>query len=123
MVYHAGYRPTQMPLTGTLVATRPLGGVSPESMDRGDPRVHLAEWMTAPQNPWFSRLIANRLWKHFLGRGLVEPEDDLRTTNPATNEPLLQYLAEQVVATGYDLKAVMKLIVSTRVYQLSLIHI
>jgi len=119
VVYHAGYRPTQMPLTGTLVATRPLGGVSPESMDRGDPRVHLAEWMTAPQNPWFSRLIANRLWKHFLGRGLVEPEDDLRTTNPATNEPLLQYLAEQVVATGYDLKAMMKLIVSSRVYQLS----
>ena len=54
-----------------------------------------------------------------MGRGLVEPEDDLRSTNPATNEPLLQYLSEQVVENGYDLKAMMRLILNSRVYQLS----
>ena len=71
----------------------------------GDPRAKLADWMTAPDNPWFARLACNRLWKHFLGRGLVEPEDDLRSTNPATNEPLLDFLTEQLVASGFDLKA------------------
>ena len=77
----------------------------------------LADWLTAPSNPWFARLVANRLWKHFLGRGLVEPEDDLRSTNPATNEPLLDWLAKQVVENRYDLKAVMRLILNSRAYQ------
>src|SRR5205823_4132796 len=89
-----------------------------ESRD-ADPRRRLADWMTRAENPWFSRLIANRLWKHYLGRGLVEPEDDLRTTNPATNEPLLAFLARSVVESGYDLKAVSRLILNSRVYQLS----
>lgn len=117
-VFHAGHQPAKMPLTGEAVATRPLGS-APAAELPADPRIHLAQWMTAPDNPWFARLAANRLWKHYLGRGLVEPEDDIRSTNPATNEPLLQYLAEQVVANDYDLKAVMRLILNSRVYQLS----
>jgi hypothetical protein len=117
-VFHKGHQPAKMPLTGEVIATQPLGSEPVESFP-GDPRVHLAEWMTAPDNPWFSRLVANRLWKHYLGRGLVEPEDDLRSTNPATNEPLLAHLAEQVVASKYDLKAVMRLILNSRAYQLS----
>ncbi len=147
LVYHAGYRETRMPLTEQLVMTKPLDGwvARPESSkgvdnrDRlaanatpfddsgratpdlavGDPRSYLADWLTDPSNPWFARLVANRLWKHFLGRGLVEPEDDLRSTNPATNEPLLDWLAEQVVENRYDLKAVMRLILNSRVYQLT----
>jgi hypothetical protein len=107
-----------MPLTGAEVETRPPGGAAVD-LTQGDPRVSLADWMTAPQNPWFSRLVANRLWKHCLGRGLVEPEDDLRATNPATNEPLLTYLAERVVAERYDLKAVLREILNSRVYQLA----
>jgi hypothetical protein len=75
--------------------------------------------MTAPENPWFKRLVANRLWKHFLGRGLIEPEDDVRWTNPATNEPLLAHLSDLVVQSKYDLRAVMREILSSRVYQLS----
>jgi hypothetical protein len=75
--------------------------------------------MTRPDNPWFARLVVNRLWKHYLGRGLVEPEDDLRSTNPATNDPLLDYLAGRLVADGYDLKAVTRLILNSRTYQLS----
>ncbi len=110
VVFHAGYRETRMPLTDVVVPTRPLAD---------DPRVPLADWLTAPSNPWFAKLVANRLWKHFLGRGLVEPEDDLRSTNPATNEPLLDWLAQQVVANRYDLKQVMRLILNSRVYQLT----
>jgi len=75
--------------------------------------------MTQADNPWFARLAVNRLWKHYLGRGLVEPEDDLRTTNPASNEPLLDYLAKTLVEKNYDLKAITRLILQSRVYQLS----
>jgi hypothetical protein len=75
--------------------------------------------MTKADNPWFARLAVNRLWKHYLGRGLVEPEDDLRSTNPATNEPLLDFLAKTLVESKYDLKAVTRLILNSRVYQLS----
>jgi hypothetical protein len=119
LVFHAGMRETRIPYFNTLVATRVLDGTTSATIDRGDPRSALADWMTDPKNPWFARLIANRLWKHFLGRGLVEPEDDLRSTSPATNEPLLNFLAEAVIANRYDLKAVMRLILNSRVYQLS----
>jgi hypothetical protein len=101
------------------VLTRPPGGAVPSDIDDGDPRIKLADWVTGRDNPWFARLVANRLWKQFLGRGLVEPEDDLRSTNPATNEPLLAYLSKQVVENDYDLKTVMRLILNSRVYQLS----
>lgn len=119
VVFHAGYRETRMPQTDALVPTRPLGAADAGHVGHDDPRVQLAEWLTDPSNPWFARLVANRLWKHFLGRGLVEPEDDLRSTNPATNEPLLDWLALQVVENRYDLKAVMRLILNSQVYQLT----
>ena len=125
LVYHGGYRETRMPLTDVVVPTRALGVADAASIGTDassvghDPRVQLADWLTAPSNPWFARLVANRLWKHFLGRGLVEPEDDLRSTNPATNEPLLDWLAKQVVENRYDLKQVMRLILNSRVYQLA----
>jgi Protein of unknown function (DUF1553) len=96
----------------------PAGPKLPDRME-GDPRTFLAQWMTKADNPWFARLAVNRLWKHYLGRGLVEPEDDLRSTNPATNEPLLNYLAKTLVDRKYDLKAVTRLILNSRVYQLS----
>ncbi len=119
LVYHAGYRETRVPLSNRLVATHPLDGGAPAGLDQGDPRVKLAAWMTDPANPWFARLAANRLWKHFFARGLVEPEDDLRSTNPATNEPLLTFLAAELVREHYDLKALSRLILNSRVYQLS----
>src|SRR5207244_7694173 len=119
MVFHAGNRPMTMPLTNRAVAVRPPDGPVLAASVEGDPRRHLAEWMTKPDNPWFARLAVNRLWKHYLGRGLVEPEDDLRSTNPATNEPLLNYLAQTLVKEKYDLKAVTRLILSSRTYQLA----
>jgi hypothetical protein len=119
LVFHAGFRATPLPPTNRVVPTRPPGGPVLKSSTEGDPRQALAEWMTGADNPWFARLVVNRLWKHYLGRGLVEPEDDLRSTNPATNEPLLAYLADQLVAQRYDLKAVTRLILESRTYQLS----
>jgi hypothetical protein len=118
LVFHAGFRPTKMPQTDNVVITRPPGG-EPIDTTAADPRVQLAEWMTAPENPMFARLVANRLWKQFLGRGLVDPVDDLRSTNPASNEPLLNYLTLQVVETRFDLKSVMRLILNSQAYQLS----
>lgn len=119
MIFHAGFRPMVIPLTKLPVPTRPPGGPELVSEGDSDPRPKLADWMTRPDNPWFARLVVNRLWKHYLGRGLVEPEDDLRSTNPATNEPLLDYLAGQLIAGGYDLKAITSLILNSRTYQLS----
>lgn len=98
---------------------RPLGAAAPTFLPADDRRRALADWMTAPDNPFFARMIANRLWAHYLGRGLVEPVDDLRATNPPSNEPLLAALAADLRATGYDLKAFTRTILNSRAYQLS----
>jgi hypothetical protein len=121
MVFHVGFKAQKMPLTDRAIAVRPPDGPPLLPTTEGDPRRSLADWMTKPENPWFARLVVNRLWKHYLGRGLVEPEDDLRSTNPATNEPLLDHLAKTLVANKYDLKAVTRLILQSRVYQLSFV--
>jgi Protein of unknown function (DUF1549)/Protein of unknown function (DUF1553) len=97
LIYHAGYRPTSIPLVNKPAPTKPPGGPVATHLRDGDPRVQLANWITSPKNPYFARLVANRIWKHYLGRGLVEPEDDLRSTNPATNSPLLQFLAADLI--------------------------
>jgi hypothetical protein len=122
LVFHPGLRETRIPISNRIVPTRVLGGPPLATSDvSGDPRAVLAKWITSPENPWFARLAANRLWKHFFGRGLVEPEDDLRSTNPATNEPLLDYLANRLVEQQFNLKAVMQEILNSHVYQLSTI--
>jgi hypothetical protein len=79
----------------------------------------LADWMTAPDNPFFAAAISNRLWAHYFGRGLVEPIDDLRATNPATNEPLLSALADHMREVRFDLKAFTRTLLNSRLYQLS----
>lgn len=85
----------------------------------GDRRLALAEWATSPDTPYLARSIANRLWAHYLGRGLVEPIDDLRATNPATNEPLLDHLAARIVALDWDLRAFTRELLASRTYQRS----
>ncbi len=106
------------PRTGELVAARPLGAKSSDFANVTDRRVVLASWMTAPDNRFFAREIANRLWAHYLGRGLVEPIDDMRVTNPATNEPLLDALEAHLREVRFDLKAFTKTLLMSRVYQL-----
>ncbi len=83
-----------------------------------DPRVSFAAWMTDPENPFFAKALVNRYWKHFLGRGLVEPEDDLRVTNPPSNPELLDGLAEFFAESGFDTKRLIRLIVTSHTYQL-----
>lgn len=107
------------PRTGVLVPTRGLGAEPQEFAPSVDRRPALAQWMTAPENPYFAPAIANRLWAHYLGRGLVESIDDMRATNPASNEPLLAALAKQLIDVKYDLKAFTRTLLNSRVYQLS----
>jgi len=106
------------PRSGKPVPTRVLGGKDVAIPDRTDRRTVLAEWMTSPDNPYFARAIVNRLWAHYLGRGLIEPIDDLRLTNPAGNEPLLAALAKHLIESKCDLKAVTRTVLNSRVYQL-----
>jgi hypothetical protein len=84
-----------------------------------DPRGALAQWMTSPTNAFFAKSVANRYWKHFLGKGLVEPEDDMRITNPPSNPELLDALSKQLTESGYDLKHLIRAICSSTTYQLS----
>jgi hypothetical protein len=85
----------------------------------GDRREALAEWLTSERNPFFARVIVNRVWKHFMGRGFVEPVDDLRPTNPPSNAPLFDYLAQDFARHGYDLQYLMRTIMRSQTYQRS----
>ncbi|MDE2666288.1 MAG: DUF1553 domain-containing protein [Acidobacteriota bacterium] len=84
-----------------------------------NPREQLADWMTSPQNPYFSQAIVNRVWANFFGKGLVEPVDDFRPGNPASHPELLGALAEDFRLSGYDLKHLMRAIARSGTYQLS----
>ena len=107
------------PRTGAPIQPYPLGTTMPETSPEGDRRLALADWMTARENPWFARNLANRLWARFLGRGLVEPVDDMRATNPPGNPALMDRLARELVDHDYDAKAVIRFITGSRTYQLS----
>lgn len=92
---------------------------SPKTQVIQDRRQALVDWMTDESNPFFARALANRLWAHYFGRGLVEPVDDMRATNPATNEPLLGALTRHLREVDYDIQAFTRTILRSRVYQLS----
>src|SRR5262249_23907997 len=85
--------------------------------DPADRRVALADWLTSPENPYFARAIVNRVWANFYGVGLVEKVDDLRVTNPASNEKLLSSAARYLVEHKFDLKALMRAILQSETYQ------
>jgi len=107
-----------MPTTGKPVAPRPLGGKDLLA-SAADPRVALAEWITAKENPHFAKNLANRYWGYLFGRGLVDPIDDLRATNPATFPSLLDALAKDFADHGHDLKRLLRTIANSRAYQLA----
>ncbi len=96
-----------------------LGAAVADISNDEDPRALLADWVTSKSNPYFARSLVNRYWKHFFNRGLVEPEDDMRETNPATNPELLDALAKHFADSGYDLKALIREMASSTTYQLS----
>jgi hypothetical protein len=104
------------PRTGKPQPPAPLDG-RPLPLDApADRREPLADWLTAPENPYFTRAIVNRVWANFFGIGLVEPVDDLRASNPAANERLMTALCQFTAEHGYDLKALMRLILLSETY-------
>ncbi len=106
------------PRTGKPQPAAPLDG-SPVTDTGRDRREILADWLTSPSNPYFTRAIVNRVWANFFGIGIVNPVDDLRASNPATNEPLMEMLCAFLVENRYDLKALMRLILNSTAYQRS----
>ncbi|MCH7689285.1 MAG: DUF1549 domain-containing protein, partial [Planctomycetes bacterium] len=119
IVYTAKSGSVKHPLTGEVLPPRPLFGKTPEIKPGADPREALAEWITSKENPFFVQVQANRVWADMMGRGLVEPVDDLRATNPPSNAPLLKALGEEFRKQGYDLKKLVRLIATSYVYGLS----
>ena len=107
------------PRTGKKLSPTPLLGEPIDADQHRDLREPLAKWLTSPDNKLFARNIANRFWGYYMGSGLVEPIDDMRATNPASNPQLLDALAEYFVETQFDLRALMRVIMTSRTYQLS----
>jgi len=105
----------------THVMLKPAGLSEPELdiAPDDDPRLALVDWMSQKNNPFFAKSLVNRYWKHFFKRGLVEPEDDLRDTNPPTNPDLFEALAKSFTESGYDLRALVRTLTQSHAYQLS----
>ena len=107
------------PRTRQAVSPRYLDGSPLEADRQSDPRLALAEWITSPSNPYFSEVAVNRVWSYLLGRGIVDPVDDFGSAHPPTHPRLLKALARRFVEQGYDLRALIRLIIESRTYQLS----
>ena len=119
-IFHrVGVAQARNPKNGKDVRPTGLGAKTLELLPEVDPRHALVDWMADSSNPFFSKSLVNRYWKHFFGRGLVDPEDDMRVTNPATNPALLDALAKDFVDHKFDLKHVIRTICNSNVYQLS----
>ncbi|MBL9134571.1 MAG: DUF1553 domain-containing protein [Verrucomicrobiales bacterium] len=119
VVHRRGKAQTTNKKNGMQVPPAALGANPVNLGPDDDPRSALADWMTGPDNPYLARALANRYWKHFLGRGLVEPEDDLRETNPPSHPELLSALADHFVKSGFDLKELVRVITRSSTYQRS----
>jgi len=120
IVFHKrGIAQTTNIRTKAAVMPTSLGGSALKLKPEQDPRHVLADWMSAKDNPFFAHTLVNRYWKHFFNRGLVEPEDDMRETNPPVNPELLNALAADFVKSGYDMKKLIRTLVTSTTYQLS----
>lgn len=117
--HNPGTAQAQNPKTKENVPPTGLGSEPPTLDPQDDPRVSLADWMADKDNPFFAYALVNRYWKHFFGRGLVDPEDDMRVTNPASNPQLLNALAQDFIASKFDLKHLIRTICSSSTYQLA----
>ena len=104
------------PRTGVVMAPQPLDAEAVPPGARGDRREAFADWLAGPENPYFARAIVNRVWRNFFNRGLIDPEDDLRATNPASDEPLMDWLVEDFLAHGYDVKHLIRTIMNSAAY-------
>jgi hypothetical protein len=118
IVFNSGGGETQHPVTKQAVPPKFLGGEVPDLAGR-DRRAVLGEWIASAENPYFARNLANLVWAHFFGRGIVEQVDDVRISNPPVNDALLNQLAEKLKCYNYDFKSLVRDICNSRTYQLS----
>lgn len=120
LIFHKrGIAQTENKKTKQPVKPAALGAPTLDIPPDEDPRLQLADWMSDKTNPFFAKSLVNRYWKHFFKRGIIEPEDDIRDTNPPTNPELLDALAKHFVDSNFDLKAVVRVITQSSTYQLS----
>lgn len=120
LIFHSrGLAEARNEKTGQSVSPSALGDEMGQIRAEEDPRLRLADWLGQPDNPYFAKALVNRYWKHFFRRGLIEPEDDIRDTNPPSNDQLLDALCEHFVETGYDLKQLVRTMANSATYQLS----
>ena len=117
--FHGGSGNVTHPVTGKTLAPKPPDAPQPKLDAKDDPRDVLVDWMTQPDNPFFARAMVNRVWGAFFGRGIVEPVDDMRASNPPVNAALLDALAKHFVSLKYDQKALIRTVMQSRLYQLS----
>jgi Protein of unknown function (DUF1549)/Protein of unknown function (DUF1553) len=118
LVFNSNSGNARHPVTGQEMPPKFLGGDVPDTQGK-DRRRLVAEWMTSPENPWFSRNLANIVWAHFFGRGIVEEVDDVRVSNPPSNQELLDSLATNFAGYGYDFRKLVRDICTSRTYQLA----
>jgi hypothetical protein len=119
IIYVARSGEVTQPRTSQVMAPRFLGGEVAKVPPGGDRREALAAWVTDPKNPFFAKSVVNRVWYHLMGKGIVDPVDDFRESNPSANDELLDALAKDFVAHGYDLQHLIRTIMTSRTYQLS----
>jgi hypothetical protein len=101
----------------TVLPPKPLDARALSETAPGDTRIYFAKWLVAPSNPFFARNIVNRIWRNFMGRGLIEPVDDLRATNPSTNDELLDALVKDFKAHNFDINYMIRTIMQSATYQ------
>jgi hypothetical protein len=119
-IYHQrGQATAQNPKTGAAVKATGLDAEPLDLPADQDPRHALVDWMSRSDNPFFARALANRYWKHFFGRGIVDPEDDMRVTNPPSNPQLLDALSKHFIESGFNMKQLIRTICTSTTYQLS----
>jgi Protein of unknown function (DUF1553)/Protein of unknown function (DUF1549) len=120
IVYPSGSGEVRQPRTGQKMTPKALGGPAyDDSSPQRDRRARLASWLASADNPFFAKSLVNRIWFHLMGRGIVEPVDDFRDSNPASNDELLEGLTREFVKSGYHLKPLIRTILRSRTYQLS----
>ena len=118
VVFNSGGGESKHPVGDRVIPPKFLGGDAPDTKGK-DRRQVLADWIASPENPYFPRHIANLIWAQYMGRGIVEPVDDVRISNPASNPELIEALAKKVIDYKYDLRRVVRDICTSRSYQLT----
>ncbi len=118
IVFNSGGGEVGHPVGGRVMQPKFLGAEVPDVAGK-DRRVVLAKWLASSRNPWFATSFANRVWAHFMGVGIVEPIDDFRVSNPASNSELLEALGKHFTDTKYNLKALVRDICNSQTYQRS----